>query len=304
MSLSSNDHGKIEDILPELNCSFKNTGISVNLPSQRADKFSLNLAKLVADEKKPTITIAPEAGTQRLRDVINKNLSENQIINATISCIKNGWSKIKYYFVIGLPHEQDDDLRGIVDLILKINQTCRLEGLKYPQITASISIFVPKPHTPFQWARQNKMDEIVRKIKLIRDYKDEVKLKNAKLNFHNPKMSILEAFFARGDEKLTDFIYELYKQGSYLDSWDENLNFDLYYNISRKLNIDIDLDASKEYLYDEILPWDKINYGVNKSWLWEEYKKAGNAISTIPCEVKCNNCGVCSNLKTKKVLDK
>lgn len=304
LSLSSNDHTNIEEILKDLNCHFKGTGINVSLPSQRADKFSLNLAQLASGEKKAAITIAPEAGTQRMRDVINKNLSEEQIINATIACIKNGWSKIKYYFVIGLPFEGYSDLEGIVDLILKINEKCRDEGLKYPQITCSISIFVPKPHTPFQWARQNTISEIQDKIKYILDYKDKMKLKNARLNFHNPAMSQLESFLSRGDEKLNQFIYKLYEQGAYLESWDENLDINLYHKIADELNIDIEALASKEYQFDEQLPWDKISYGVDKDWLKNEYLKAHDAISTIPCEVKCNNCGVCKNLKTHKVLDK
>ena len=302
LSLSSNDHGKIEEILSELNCHFRGTGINVSLPSQRADRFSLELAKLAQNEKKATVTIAPEAGSQRMRDVINKNLSAEQIINATISCIKNGWNKIKYYFVIGLPFENYEDLAGIVELIEQVNLACREQGLKYPQITCSISVFVPKPHTPFQWARQNTISEIQEKIQYLKNLKD--KLKNVKFNFHNPKMSQLEAFFTFFDEKLNDFIYELYKEGSYLDSWDENLDFDLYQKIADKLNIDIEKEASKEFLENEILPWDNIFYGVNKSWLLTEYKKAKKAIATIPCEVKCNNCGVCPNFKTKKILDK
>lgn len=302
LSLSSNDHGKIEEILKELNCHFKDTGINVSLPSQRADRFSFELASLAQGEKRATVTIAPEAGTQRQRDVINKNLSEKQIIDATIACIKNGWNKIKYYFVIGLPFETYDDLKGIVELIKKVNENCRFEGLKYPQITCSISVFVPKPHTPFQWARQNTIEEIQNKISYLKELKKEIK--NAGFNFHNPVMSQLEAFLTRGGLELSNFIYELYKNGSYLDSWDENINIEMYQKIAKKLNLDIEKIASKEYKEDEILPWDKINYGVNKSWLLNEYKKAKEAISTIPCEVKCNNCGVCPNLKTHKVLDK
>lgn len=300
LSLSSNDHGQIEDILKELSCHFRGSGINVSLPSQRADRFSLELANLAASEKKASVTIAPEAGTQRMRDVINKNLSKEQIINATISCIKNGWNKIKYYFVMGLPFETYDDLKGIVELIEEVNLNCRSEGLKYPKITCSISVFVPKPHTPFQWARQNTIDEIEDKIAYLRSLQGRIK--NAKLNFHNPKMSSLESFLTRGDESLCDFIYEMYKNGAYLESWDENLDFSLYDKISKKLNLDIGALASKEFDEKEELPWDVISYGVDKSWLLNEYNKAKTATSTIPCEVKCNNCGVCKNLKTKKVL--
>ncbi|MBR3605623.1 MAG: radical SAM protein [Candidatus Gastranaerophilales bacterium] len=302
LSLSSNDHSQIEEILTELNCHYRGSGINVSLPSQRADRFSLEIANLAAGEKKATVTIAPEAGTQRMRDIINKNLSQEQIINATISCVKNGWNKIKYYFVIGLPFETYEDLEGIPKLIEAVNQNCREQGLKYPQITCSISVFVPKPHTPFQWARQNTLEEINAKIKYLRELKD--KIKNVKFNFHNPRMSQLEAFFSRGDEKVSDFIYELYKNNAYLESWDENLDLDLYSRISNELNIDIEKTASKEFQENETLPWDIVNYGVNKNWLAQEYKKASEAISTIPCEVKCNNCGVCVNLKTKKVIAK
>ena len=302
LSLSSNDHGEIEEILRDLNCHFKGTGINVSLPSQRADRFSLELANLATNEKKATVTIAPEAGTQRMRDIINKNLSQEQIINATISCIKNGWNKLKYYFVIGLPFETYDDLKGIVELIEEVNKTCREQGLKYPQITCSISVFVPKPHTPFQWARQNTVDEITQKVKYLRELKE--KIRNAKFNFHNSKMSQLESLYTRGDERLNDLIFELYQNGAYLESWDENLDFDLYDKITKKLNIDIKKEATKEFDENLELPWDIISYGVNKTWLLEEYNKAKSAISTIPCEVKCNNCGVCSNLKTRKVLSK
>lgn len=300
LSLSSNDHSQIEDILKELNCHYRGSGINVSLPSQRADKFSLEIANLASGEKKATVTIAPEAGTQRMRDIINKNLTQEQIIDATISCIKNGWNKIKYYFVIGLPFETYKDLEGIPKLIESVNDECKKEGLKYPQITCSISVFVPKPHTPFQWARQNTIEEIDKKIAYLRQLKN--KIKNVKFNFHNPKMSQLEAFFSRGDKNVANFIYELYKNGAYLESWDENLDLDLYSKISQKLNIDIEKIASKEYFENETLPWEIVNYGVNKSWLLKEYKKASEVISTVPCEVKCNNCGVCVNLNTKKKI--
>ena len=301
LSLSSNDHSKIEDILKELNCNYKGTGINVSLPSQRADKFSLELATLATNEKKATVTIAPEAGSQRMRDIINKNLSEEQIINATLSCAKNGWTKIKYYFVIGLPFENQQDLAEIVELIKKVQSACRAEGLKYPQITCSISIFVPKPHTPFQWARQNTLSEIQEKISYLKNLIS--KFKNVKFNFHKPIMSQLEAFFTRGDEKVCNFIYELYKKGAYLESWDENLDLELYEKIQNKLNINIEQTASKEYKEDEILPWDSISYGVDKNWLINEYNKARQVISTVPCETKCNNCGVCKNLNTRKIIN-
>ena len=151
LSLSSNDHTNIEEIIEKLNKHFSGTGINVSLPSQRADRFSLKLAQLMSGERKSAITIAPEAGSQRMRDIINKNLSEEQILNAVLSCVGAGWDKIKFYFIIGTPFEKDEDVNAIVDLIKTINYKCKQNGFRLPKITCSISVFVPKPHTPFGW---------------------------------------------------------------------------------------------------------------------------------------------------------
>ena len=301
LSLSSNDHTNIEEIIERLNKHFLGSGINVSLPSQRADKFSLKLANLMQAEKKSTITIAPEAGSQRVRDVINKNLSEEQIVNAVVSCVESGWDKIKFYFIIGLPFEKDEDVLAIAELIKTINTKCREMNLKVPKITCSIAVFVPKPHTPFAWHGQNTLKEIERKISLLLSKKPEIK--NAKLNFHTPKVSQLEAFLTRGSEKLCDFIYELYKNGSYLDSWEENIDFEMYHKAAEKFNLDIEELATKTYDTDKTAHWEIIDCGVNKSWLINEYKKAQLATTTIPCETKCSNCGVCPNFKVHKVLD-
>ena len=302
LSLSSNDHTNIEEIIAVLNDYFKGSGINVSLPSQRADKFSLKLAQLMQQEKKATITIAPEAGSQRMRDVINKNLTQEQILNAVLSCVRCGWDKIKFYFIIGLPFEQDEDVLAIADLIKTINFNCKNEGLKIPSITCSISVFVPKPHTPFGWHGQNAIAEIERKKQLLLSRKPEIK--NAKLNFHSPRVSQLEAYFTRAGIEAGKFIYQLYKNGSYLDSWEENIDFDLYSSLAEKLSIDFAKEACTTFDPNCEMPWDIINTGINKQWLIGEYEKAKLAHSTIPCEVKCSNCGVCTNLKTKKYYDK
>ena len=302
LSLSSNDHTNIENIIEKLNKHFSGTGVNVSLPSQRADKFSIKLAQLMQQEKKSAITIAPEAGSQRMRDVINKNLTQEQILNAVLSCVRSGWDKIKFYFIIGLPFEEDEDVLAIADLIKTINYNCKKEGLRLPSITCSISVFVPKPHTPFCWHGQNSIDEIERKKQLLLSRKPEIK--NAKLNFHSPRVSQLEAFFTRADKGAGRFIYKLYKNGSYLDSWEENINFELYNDIACKLGIDFSKEAVKMLNPNDISPWDIIDCGLNKDWLINEYNKAKNAQNTIPCEVKCSNCGVCSNLKTHKIYDK
>ncbi len=301
LSLSSNDHTNIEEIIQKLNIHFANSGINVSLPSQRADRFSLKLAKLMQHEKKTTVTIAPEAGSQRMRDVINKNLTQEQILNAVLSCVQSGWDKIKLYFIIGLPFEDDSDVVAIADLIKTINQNCKSRGLKIPLITCSISVFVPKPHTPFCWHGQNKISQIEHKKQLLLSKKSEIK--NAKLNFHSPKVSQLEAYFTRAGEEAGRLIYELYKNNSYLDSWEENIDFELYYKTARSIGIDIEKEACKNLNPDDYTPWEIIDTGVNKTWLINEYNKAKLAQSTIPCEVKCSNCGVCFNLKTAKVYD-
>ena len=302
LSLSSNDHGKIEEIIEELNEHFKNTDVSVSLPSQRADRFSVKLGQLIHGVKKGSVTIAPEAGSQRMRDIINKNLNEEQIISATLACVENGWNKIKFYFIIGLPFEEYADLDAIVDLLDKINQKCRENGFKLPKITCSVSTFVPKPFTPFGVCAQNLPSEIKEKISHIKN--KGAHLKNVKFNFHNPIISQFEAFLTRGGKEVSDFIYKMYQKGAYLESWEENVTYDAFYETAKECGLNIDEETTKVYNNDEKLPWDMIDTGINKEWLKNEYKKAKNAQTTVPCETKCSNCGVCTNFKTHKVLDK
>lgn len=302
LSLSSNDHGRIEEIIEELNAHFKGTDVSVSLPSQRADRFSIKLGQLIHGVKKGSVTIAPEAGSQRMRDIINKNLSEEQIISATLASVENGWDRIKFYFIIGLPFEEYSDLDALIELLEKINYRCKENGFKLPKITCSIATFVPKPFTPFSICGQNSPDTIKEKMSYLRN--KGAHLKNVRLNFHNPVISQFEAFLTRGDERLCDFIYELYKNGSYLESWEENVDYNVYYNIANECGLDIFNETAKEYSYDENLPWDMIDTGINKEWFKNEYEKAKLVQTTIPCETKCSNCGVCTNFKVKKILDR
>lgn len=302
LSLSSNDHGRIEEIIEELNAHFKGTDVSVSLPSQRADRFSIKLGQLIHGVKKGSVTIAPEAGSQRMRDIINKNLSEEQIISATLASVENGWDRIKLYFIIGLPFEEYSDLDALIELLEKINHRCKENGFKLPKITCSIATFVPKPFTPFSICGQNSPDTIKEKMSYLRN--KGAHLKNVRLNFHNPVISQFEAFLTRGDERLCDFIYELYKNGSYLESWEENVDYNVYYNIANECGLDIFNETAKEYSYDENLPWDMIDTGINKEWFKNEYEKAKLVQTTIPCETKCSNCGVCTNFKVKKILDR
>ncbi len=270
LSLSSNDHKDIEEIIENLNSCFKGTGVNVSLPSQRADNFSLKLANLMGDVKKAGITLAPEAGSQKMRDIINKNLTQEQILNAVLAIVGNGWHKIKLYFMIGLPRETYEDLDAILNLLQEIQTSCKNRGFKTPQITCSVSIFVPKPFTPFQWCAQNSLSEIEGKIKYLKSKP----VKNVKINIHNPKLSQIEAFLARGDKNLNDFIYKMYKTGAYLESWDENIDFEKYLKIAAESGINIENLTAKTWNIEDILPWDFIDCGLDKNCLKEGYKKA------------------------------
>ncbi|GBF23086.1 radical SAM [Candidatus Gastranaerophilus sp. (ex Termes propinquus)] len=269
LSLSSNDHSEIESIIENLNAYFKNTGVSVSLPSQRADNFSIKLAKLLQDVKKSAVTIAPEAGSQRMRDIINKNLTSEQITNAVLASVKEGWQRVKLYFMIGLPFEETADLDAIVELLGSINSACKSCGLKLPSIVCSVSIFVPKPFTPFQWCEQNSLDEVFEKINYLRDKSRS--LRNVKMNFHNPFTSRIEALFSRADRRLGAFVYKLYKDGSYMDSWDENFSHQKYLDTALSLGLDVEKETVKVFDIQEELPWDFIDAGVKKTWLAEMF---------------------------------
>lgn len=307
LSLSSNDYSNIESTIECLSDKLNKRKISVSLPSQRIDRYSQNLARLVKGVRKTTVTLAPEAGSQRLRDVINKNLTEEQVINTILNCYKNGFSHIKLYFMIGLPTETFEDLEEMVELLKKIRWQSKAvkkelqmqEGLN---ITCTISIFVPKPFTPFQWFGQNSHEQIREKIKFLTE---SIKtLKGIKINYHNSFVSKLECVLTRGDKRLNKFLYELNKQGVYLSTWDENIDRQLWIDIAEKCGIDIDYEAQREYKTDEKLPWDIIDIGITKEWMIEQYKNALNSVNIVPCEFKCVNCGVCKRFNTRKILDK
>lgn len=302
LSLSSNDYKHIEELVRILNEKHAPTGVSLSLPSQRADKFSLELAQLVQAVRKSTITIAPEAGTQRLRNVINKNLTQEQIIDAVLSVYKAGWQSIKLYFMLGLPTETYEDLDGIYDLLRAIGYEARkvkseLNLNKNLSITCSMSIFVPKPFTPFQWVGQENPEKIAEKIKYLKEKARN--LKGVKLNFHDIFLCQLEAAFSRGGRNLNKLIETVYKKGSYLDAWREHFNKEIWVNTANDLNIDLDEYSQKQFNLDDELPWENLNIGVDKNWLKNEYKKAFEASLSVPCDEACTNCGVCTEFSFK-----
>ena len=302
LSLSSNDYKNINEVIKELAVDFNEKKISVSLPSQRIDGFNLELANLVQSVRKSTMTLAPEAGSQRLRDKIKKNINEEQILNAVLTLYENGWSRVKFYFICGLPTETLEDMDEMAELLSKIKWRCkqikREKGLQHGMdITCTLSIFVPKPFTPFQWYPQMPLEEVSAHIKYLKE--KIAHLKGVKINYHEQFTSQIEAVLTRGDSSLCKYIEALYKKGCYLDAWGEYFNEDVWAETAKELGIDLAGLAQKHYSTDEVLPWDFINIGVDKEWFIQEY----NDSSAKPtCEKGCVNCGVCKNLKTHKVL--
>ena len=310
LSLSSNDYKNINEVIKELSVDFYDKKVSVSLPSQRIDGFNLELANLVQSVRKSTMTLAPEAGSQRLRDVIKKNITKDMILDAVLTLYENGWSRVKFYFICGLPTETLEDMDEMADLLSTIKYRCKLlkkeKGLNYGMdITCTLSIFVPKPFTPFQWCGQMPLDKVSKHIAHLKEKLAHTK--GVKINYHEQFTSQLEAILTRGDESLCKYIEALYKKGCYLDAWGEYFKEDIWRDTAEELNINLPELAQKEYSTDEILPWDFINTGLNKAWLANEYNKAfiKSDEHIVPtCENKCVNCGVCANLNVKKVLSK
>lgn len=307
LSLSSNDYSNIKEVIKELAVDFNDKKVSVSLPSQRIDGFNLELANLVQSVRKSTMTLAPEAGSQRLRDVIRKNITEDQILNAALTLYENGWSRIKFYFIVGLPTETYEDLDEMAALLSKIRYLSKLmkkeKELKHSlDLTCTLSIFVPKPFTPFQWVGQTNLDEVTQRIHYL---KDKTKyIKGLKINYHTQSVSQLEAVLTRGDESLCNYIEKLYEKGCYLDAWGEHFDKDVWRETADELGLSLSELAEKEYKTDEILPWDFIDIGVEKNWLIQEYQDALKSETNPSCETGCVSCGVCKNFKTKKMMDK
>ncbi len=310
LSLSSNDYANINEVIKELAVDFNERKVSVSLPSQRIDGFNLELANLVQSIRKSTITLAPEAGSQRLRDVIKKNITEEQIVNAITTLYENGWSKVKLYFICGLPTETIEDMDEMAKLLEKIKNECkrikREKNLNYGMnITCTLSIFVPKPFTPFQWCGQMDLDEITGHIHYLKEKTSHIK--GLKINFHEKFISQIEAVVTRGDTSLCKYIEALYQKGCYLDAWCECFNKQTWQETAKELGIDLDSLAKVNFKLEDDLPWDFIDVGVDKNWLKNEYNLAfsinENSPHIIPtCEDGCVNCGVCKNLNTHKVM--
>ncbi|MBU3160134.1 TIGR03960 family B12-binding radical SAM protein [Clostridium frigoris] len=297
-SLSICDYSDIRNLITTLIEKYKEEHISVSLPSIRINSFSVDLIKEIQKVKKTGITFAPEAGTQRMRDIINKGVTEEQVLEAASSVFASGWSTIKLYFMVGLPYETLEDVRGIAELAdkvageyFKIPKETRKRGLR---VTASSAIFVPKPFTPFQWAPQSTMEDVAEKIKTV---KYAIKSKAVIYNYHESIVSYLEAVMARGDRRICDVIIKAFEKGAKFDGWGEYFNFDIWKEAMQECGVSGDFYAYRERSYDEVLPWDFIDIGVNKEYLILENEKAKKVELTQNCKDGCTQCGVNVNFK-------
>ena len=291
-SLSSSDYTKITELLEELLGWAVPQKINVALPSLRIDNFSDELKEKLSLVRRSGLTFAAEAGTQRLRDVINKNISEEEILETCRKAFTGGWTAVKLYFMIGLPTETDDDVIGINQLSQKVvnefyNNPDKPKG-KGVNVSAGVSSFVPKPCTPFQWEPQDTREELKRKQQLLLETCTSKKIT---FRFHNTDLTFLEGVFARGDRKLCDVIETAYRNGCTFDSWDDKFKFDTWMNAFETCGVSTEFYANRRRSYDEILPWDHINSGVKKSFLISENEKAKKAETTGHCRQQCAGCG-------------
>ena len=295
VSLSSADYSCLHDLIPALIKRFKEQGVSVSLPSLRIDSFSIQLAQEVQQVRKSGLTFAPEAGTQRMRDVINKGVTEQNLEEAVSAAFRAGWSSVKLYFMIGLPTETDEDVKGIIELAHKVSSIFRqIKGRGGAKITVSVSSFVPKPHTPFQWHPQISVDEIRRKQAYLRSL---VRDRNISLNWHDAETSFLEGAFSRGDRRLGQVLIEAWRRGSRFDGWSEHFKFALWMEAFEAVGLDPAFYANRERTPDELLPWDHISASVDKSFLLREYEQAVQEAFTPDCRRDiCSSCGVCPGL--------
>jgi radical SAM family uncharacterized protein len=303
-SLSTCDYSDIEGLVHDLMEEHSEDKVAVALPSIRVDAFSVDLIKEIQKVKKTGLTFAPEAGSQRMRDVINKGLTEEKILGAARSAFEAGWSSIKLYFMIGLPYEELDDCKAIGELAHKIQDEyfgvprgVRNKGLK---INVSTSILIPKPFTPFQWAPMAKMDAVNEKINAVRG---SIKSRSIWYNYHHQQTSYMEALFTRADRRMCEVLIKAFEKGAKFDGWSEFFNFEIWQEALKECNVDGDFYAYRERSYDEVLPWDFIDIGVNKKYLEIENEKAKKAELTQNCRKGCTGCGIDVNFKEGKCFD-
>lgn len=296
-SLSSSDYSQLKELVNFLIEEFHGKAVNISLPSLRIDAFALDVMSKVQDVKKSSLTFAPEAGSQRLRDVINKGLTEEVILHGAGEAFKGGWNQVKLYFMLGLPTETEDDMKGIAHLAQKIAETYYEVVLKEQrkgkvQINVSTSFFVPKPFTPFQWAPMYTEQDFVEKAKVVKnEVRAQLNQRSIRYNWHEPDVTALEGFLARGDRRCADVILKAYEKGALYDAWTENFDYDIWKEAMAECGVDMTFYTLRERSLDEILPWDFIDTGVSRRFLEREWQRAKEGVVTENCRQKCSACG-------------
>ena len=295
-SLSSSDYSQLEGLVNFLIDEFKGKGVNISLPSLRIDAFSLDVMSKVQDVKKSSLTFAPEAGSQRLRDVINKGLTEEVILKGAADAFESGWNRVKLYFMLGLPTETVEDMEGIALLSEKIAEAYydipKDQRNGKVQIVASSSFFVPKPFTPFQWARMCTKEEFIERANIVRGkFREMENFKSLKYNWHEAELTVLEGVLARGDRRVGAVIEEAYRTGAIYDSWSEYFKNDVWMRAFETCGVDIGFYTTRERSLDEVFPWDFIDAGVSKEFLIREWNHAVKEEVTPNCRQRCSGCG-------------
>lgn len=290
VSLSTSDYSCVNRVLEDLMEKMQAKGVSVSLPSLRLDSFDVKIAQQVQKVRKSGLTFAPEAGTQRLRDVINKGVTEEDLLRTAEAAFRAGWSSLKLYYMIGLPTETYEDLDGIVDQAKKVLEVSRKAGIRGARVTVSASSFVPKPHTPFQWEGQDSAEILKAKQEYLRKRMRDNRIK---FIYHDVGASFMEAVLARGDRRLAELLEWAVKAGCKFDGWTEYFQYNLWQQALAATGIDPHFYANRKFSQDEILTWDHLSSGVSKEYLLEEYKKALAGVATPDCRGRCGKCGVC-----------
>ena len=295
-SLSSSDYTQLKELVTFLIDEFREKAVNISLPSLRIDAFALDVMSKVQDVKKSSLTFAPEAGSQRLRDVINKGLTEEDILHGAGEAFEGGWNRVKLYFMLGLPTETEEDMKGIAHLAEKIAERYyeipKDKRNGKVQINVSTSFFVPKPFTPFQWAPMYREEEFIEKAKIVKnEIRSQLNQKSIRYNWHEPDVTVLEGFLARGDRRSADVILKAYEKGALYDAWSENFHYEIWKEAFAETGMDIEFYTLRERNTDEILPWDFIDAGVTKEFLIREWNQAKNETVTPNCRQRCSGCG-------------
>ncbi len=295
-SLSSSDYSQLKELVTFLIQEFKGEGINISLPSLRIDAFSLDVMGKVQDIRKSSLTFAPEAGSQRLRDVINKGLTKEMILNGAGQAFEGGWNKVKLYFMLGLPTETEEDMKAIPRLADEIARRYyeipKEQRNGKCQITTSTSFFIPKPFTPFQWAKMYTNEEYIARAAIVKhEFQEQLNRKSLKYHWHDAEVTVLEGVFARGDRKLSEVILEAYRLGCLYDSWTESFDNEKWMNAFQNTGVDIGFYTQRERSFDEIFPWDFIDIGVTKAFLYQEWQRAQKGEVTPNCRMECSGCG-------------